>query len=345
MPRTSNGRALRIYRNRRRMRRFGERAPVCPKPHQYAYDLATKRSEDEDLTDLMMDHDPRPDYGRSPTQLMPPPRGPMFHSPFASHSSGSPVWNFDSSSPNGFSMSSPLNPSPKSDPNSPMHLQNILCASAPGVQMPLQYETDKRDSVMPIIEETKPVTKTPPPVEPLPPMWHEIIFHPSDESGDDEEVEEIPRHEDSELLRSPKRRRLNSGMSFDVYNLHLPHDELRMWDFYDTVTCKILSCKNAAGENPWRDDLIVRARQSDPLKHALFALTRFHMKRHLPGEAWQMANLGLNHTNSSFQALHKVMNEGLAFDENNIAAMLVLSFSQGIPYMHCTDCRSGMTHD
>ena len=327
------------------MRLSAERAPVSPGPHQYAYNLATKRSEDEDLADLMMDHDPRPDYSRSPTQLMPPPPGPMqFNSPFASHNYGSSIWNFDSNSPNGFGMSSPLNPSPKSDPNSPMHLQNILCASAPGVLMPPQYEIEKRDSVMPNLEDTTPVTNTPPPLPGLH-MWPDIVFNPSDESSDDESVEEILRPENTELLRSPKRRRLNSGMSFDVYNLHLPHDELRMWDFYDTVTCKILSCKNAAGENPWRDDLIVRARESDPLKHALFALTRFHMKRHLPDEAWQMANMGLSHTNSSFQALHKAMNEGLVFDENNIAAMLVLSFSQGIPHIHCTDCRFGMTLD
>jgi len=165
-------------------------------------------------------------------------------------------------------------------------------------------------------------------------MFREYEFHPSDESDveDEDDVEELPRAdlEDSVdmLIRSPKRRRLNSFVSSDSSVLHLPHDELQMWDFYDKVTCSILSCKNAAGENPWRDDLIGRSMQSDALKYALFAMTSFHMKRYRPDEEWTMANYGLSHTNSSFQALRKVMNDGLAFDENNIAAMLVLSFSQ-----------------
>jgi hypothetical protein len=204
-------------------------------------------------------------------------------------------------------------------------IESLLCASGPGVFTPSKY------AVLPGVESVPEVTKTPPPLQGIQPMWPDYVLSPSDESGEEEDIEDIPRYEDSELIRSPKRRRLNSYVSSDVYNFHLPHEELRMWDFYDKVTCKILSCKNAERENPWRDALIVRAKDSDPLRHALFAMTRFHMKRYLPQESWQMANLGLSHTNASFQALHKVMNDGLVFDENNIAAMLVLSFSQVIP--------------
>lgn len=313
-----------------------------------------KRSEDDDLTELMMmDHDGRPEYSRSPAQLMPPPRGPsQYNSPFSLNNFSSPGWpsNFDLGSPNGFtngfSTNSPLGPSPKSD-KSPMDLESILCPIGPNIVTPIQFLTSKLEPEA-ILPEVGPqqelVTKTPPPLQGIQPLWKEIQWNASDESSDDEEVEEIIRDENSELVRSPKRRRLNSGLSFDVYNFHDPHDEMRMWDFYDTVTCKILSCKNAQGENPWRDDLISRARDSDPLKHALFALTRFHMKRYVPGESWEMSNLGLSHTNASFQALHKVMNDGLAFDENNIAAMLVLSFSQVTPKIVGSDFRYGTTH-
>jgi hypothetical protein len=194
---------------------------------------------------------------------------------------------------------------------------------------------------------TSPVTKQPPLISGLDLFaWPDIQLDPSDESSEEEEIQIIPRYDDTELIRSPKRRRLNTGISADVYNFNLPHDEMRMWDFYEKMTVKILSCKNATGENPWRDDLISRAAHSEPLKHALFAMTRFHMKRHIPGEAWQMATMGLNHTNASFQALHKAMNNGLAFEENNIAAMLVLSFSQVLnPLNTFSKSRYGMIRD
>lgn len=109
------------------------------------------------------------------------------------------------------------------------------------------------------------------------------------------------------------------------YNLH----EIRMWNFYDKFTCQIMSCKNAKGENPWRDDLIPRALHSEPLKHALFAMTSFHMKQRQSAEGARISMCwGLNHTNAAFRALRTRLNNGLAIDENVIAAMLVLSFSQ-----------------
>lgn len=191
------------------------------------------------------------------------------------------------------------------------------------------------------------VTRTPPPLTALPPLWKEIEFHPSDESDNEDDndavfqdfldIEEIPRHdpESNALIPAPKRRRLNSHVPSDSYDLHLPHLEMEMWDFYDRVTATILSCKNATGENPWRDDLIQRAMVSDPLKHALFALTSFHMKRYRPQEAWARSNTGLSYTNTAFRGLRQVLTDQKAFvDENNIAAMLVLSFSQ-VAYPFC----------
>ena len=297
--------------------------------------LATKRSEDDDISEFM-DHEFRPEYARSPAELMPPPRGPIQHpSPFVtpfqwdSGTNGSPTGN-------GLSNTSPFNNivSPRSNELSPMTIQSLLCnPSDPNVYTPPQYDT-KAEPATPILKSLPPVSRTPPPLPGIPSLWN-YEFHESDEScneeedEEDEEIEEITRNytENYDLVRSPKRRRLNS-FSSDVYDLHLPREELRMWDFYDKVTCKILSCTNATGENPWRDDLIARACYSAPLKHALFAMTSFHMKRYQPDEAWALANTGLSHTNATFQALRIAMNDGSVFDENNIAAMLVLSFSQ-----------------
>jgi hypothetical protein len=310
--------------------------------------LATKRSEDGDLTELMMmDHDGPPDFTQSPAQLMPPPRGlSQYSSPLPTHTFQSPGWGYEFSPPNefttGFSMNSPVGPSPPRSDNSPMTIVNILCPSGPGVFTPPQYDTRKPENVMPeaAMLDLKPPappqpTRTPPPLPFNPPMWAEIPMNPSDESSSEDETEEIPQYDGFELVHSPKRRRLNSSLSHDVYHFGLPPEELRMWDFYTNVTCKILSCKNAAGENPWRDALIGRAVESDSLKHALFALTRFHMKRHMQDKeqlqqdkASNMSNLGLQHTNASFQALRREINQGLGGGENNIAAMLVLSFSQ-----------------
>jgi hypothetical protein len=303
-----------------------------------ADDVATKRSEDDDISELM-DHEFRPEYARSPAELMPPPRGPLQHpspSPF-----GNPQqWEFGPyGSPNGMnglSHTSPFNAfnSPKSNESSPkMTIQAILCnPRLPDVYTPPQYDI-KPEQATPILKSLPPVSRTPPPLPGIPSLWN-YEFHESDESCNEEEeeddqIEEITRNytENYDLVRSPKRRRLNS-FSSDVYDLHLPREELRMWDFYDKVTCKILSCTNAEGENPWRDDLISRAGHSAPLKHALFAMTSFHMKRYQPDEAWALSNTGLSHTNATFQALRSAMCDGSVFDENNIAAMLVLSFSQ-----------------
>jgi hypothetical protein len=237
-----------------------------------------------------------------------------------------------------------------------MMIENMLCPSGPGVFTPPQYDTRKPEIVMPeaVILDLKPPTppqptRTPPPLPFNPPMWAEIPMNPSDESSSDDETEEIPQYDGFELVHSPKRRRLNSSLSLDVYHFDFPHEEMRMWDFYTNVTCKILSCKNAAGENPWRDALIGRAVESDSLKHALFALTRFHMKRHMQDKeqlqqdkASNMSNLGLQHTNASFQALRREINQGLGGGENNIAAMLVLSFSQVLALVVHSKCRSGM---
>jgi len=263
----------------------------------------------------------------------------------------SPSWN-DFASPNNghtngytFNTTPRFNDSPASNGSnlSPMSINSLLCESRDPIYTPPKTEHISHGTENSFVFDPAPTTieppvlhtRTPPPLSGIAPLWQEIEYHPSDESADeddDPEIEEISRRsEDTEaLIPSPKRRRLNSLVSSDAYNLHmLPHDELLMWDFYDKVTCKILSCENAVGENPWRDDLISRAQQSDPLKHALFAMTRFHMKRYQTDDSWTMATHGLNHTNLSFRALREAMNDGKAFaDENNIAAMLVLSFSQ-----------------
>ena len=267
------------------------------------------------------------------------------------HIGGPPSWNDfvpANGHPNGYTFHAKqrLNDSPASNSSnlSPMSINSLLCETRDPIYTPpktdyISHGTENSFVFDPVPATIEPLvlhTRTPPPLSGIAPLWQEIEYHPSDESADeddDPEIEEIP-HRPSEdvdaLIPSPKRRRLSSFVSSDAYNLHmLPHDELNMWNFYDNVTCKILSCKNAVGENPWRDELIGRAQQSDPLKHALFAMTRFHMKRYQTDDFWAMATLGLNHTNLSFRALREAMNDGKAFaDENNIAAMLVLSFSQ-----------------
>ena len=219
-----------------------------------------------------------------------------------------------------------------------MAIQGLLCYGDDVFVPPQYYNNDETGgsyfNPIPVTASphqlTSPVTKQPPLISGLDLFaWPDIQLDPSDESSEEEEIQIIPRYDDTELIRSPKRRRLNTGISADVYNFNLPHDEMRMWNFYERMTVKILSCKNATGENPWRDDLISRAAHSEPLKHALFAMTRFHMKRYQTDDSWTMATHGLNHTNLSFRALREAMNDGKAFaDENNIAAMLVLSFSQ-----------------
>ena len=271
--------------------------------------------------------------------------------------------------------------SPRSDPSPRISIHSMLCdptdpnvftppeyqAKTPQVPTPIVIEaftnpvatssifpapaptgspigTASSIPVQPVVKNAMPmlVTRTPPPLTALPPLWKEIEFHPSDESDNEDEnaneefedIEEIRRdtagESDALVLPATKRRRLNSHVPSDAYDLHLPYHEMELWDFYDKITCTILSCKNAQGENPWRDDLIQRAMVSDPLKHALFAMTSFHMKRYRSQEAWTRSNAGLNYTNSAFRALRKVLTDGKAafVDENNIAAMLVLSFSQ-----------------
>jgi Fungal specific transcription factor domain len=320
--------------------------------------VITTKPENEDGNEMDYEFNVKPEYARSPAQLMPPPRGPTTHaSPFSTASWGnSPSWN-ENGSPNGFNNTPPYNNSffsPRSEPSPKMSITSILCdPNDPNVYTPPQYEHSSNKSeqiaqpvqqtpvpaTIPVVEATPLVTRTPPPLSFIPVLWKEVELHPSDESDieeDEDDVEELPREsfiESDVIVPSPKRRRLNSHVPSDSYDIHAPYKEMEMWDFYDKVTSRILSCKNAQGENPWRDDLIQRANVSDPLKHALFAMTSFHMKRYRPDEAWSRSNHGLSYTNAAFRALRQLMADGKAFaDENNIAAMLVLSFSQVRPF-------------
>ena len=315
------------------------------------------------------------EYSRSPAELMPPPtRGPATHnSPFSTTSWGNSPSRNEHGSPNGFANGFNNTPpynnyfsSPRSEPSPKMSITSILCdPNDPNVYTPPQYEhiSNRTEQVTQPVEttpisntvvvEAPPlVTRTPPPLPFIPMLWKDFEYHPSDESDIDEgedDVEELAREsfvESDALMPSPKRRRLNTHVPSDAYDIHAPYREMEMWDFYDKVTCKILSCKNAQGENPWRDDLIQRSSVSDPLKHALFAMTSFHMTRYRPDEAWSRSNYGLSYTNAAFRALRQVMNDGKAFaDENNIAAMLVLSFSQVVPSERRANCRFGMIRD
>jgi hypothetical protein len=291
----------------------------------------------------------KPESARSPAQLMPPPRGVTHHhSLFSNYTFGSSPSRNDFGSPNGFTngahRNSPLTGSSRSSTSaSPMSIASLLndtpeMFSSPQ-QDPLVAKADQVPAGLVGISTTPMppaplVTRTPPPLSGPDVFWQEIELHPSDESDvDEDDVEELPREtsdDSNALIPNPKRRRLNSHVPSDAF-LHEPLEQLELWDFYDKVTCSILSCKNAQGENPWRDELIGRAKESEPLKHALFAMTSFHKKRYQPNNAWSMVKYGIGHTNVAFRALRQAMNDGKAFaDESNIAAMLVLSFSQVI---------------
>ena len=312
----------------------------------------------EDDTNEQMDLEPKTELANSPTQPMPPPPRNLQHN--TSQFVFPTRWdNYGSSKPfpNGFVHTPPYNApfvSPKSEPSPKMSILAMLCdPTDPNVFTPPQYDTKSENT--PIVSSDLPpdppktvvitrepvnlVTRTPPPLTTVPPLYKEfeIPDDSSDEDQDDHEIEVIPRSDADMLVPSSKRRRLNNYVPNDSYDIHiLPQEELRWWDFYDKTTCRILSVKNSQGENPWRDDLIARAQGSEPLKHALFALSSFHIKRYYPdtNDVWQMANVGIHHTNQAFHALYKVMNDKKAFyDENNIAAMLVLSFSQ-VPLSH-----------
>jgi Fungal specific transcription factor domain len=282
----------------------------------------------------------------APSKMMPPP-----HYPANYHSSHENTVLTGTNSTGYASSNSPYNPSPQSSASSqsPMSIASICCPDDTDVFSP-RYNYDitsrKRDRIPdPPVQPMPLVTRTPPPIA-MPIMYNDFEYHTSDESAaeNDSDVEELPRstfQSSEELIRSPKRQKLNHPGHSDSH-LHLPFNEIELWDFYNKVTCPVLSCKDARGENPWRDELITRAMDSDPLKHALFAMTSFHMKRYRPNEEWSRANAGLGHTNASFLALRKVLSSGQAFDDNNVAAMLVLSFSQVLAGSNVANDRCGM---
>src|ERR1700737_3007074 len=212
-----------------------------------------------------------------------------------------------------------------------MSIQSILCDEEdPNVFTPAQYSNAfKREPLL---------TRTPSPIKGIMPMYKEIEYHDSDKSSDDDDdddddVEELSRSRPSfsdSITRSSKRRRIDAGPDPNAYSFDLPHDELQMWDFYNHVTCKILSCKNAQGENPWRDDLIIRAQESSALKHSLFAMTSFHMKLYGVDDPFKMADRGIHHTNVAIRSLINKMKEaeemstvptGTAVRKSNEAAL------------------------
>jgi len=319
---------------------------------------------DEDDRNDILELDSKRDLPHKPASAMmpPPPRAPSQHnSPYNLKNSPSSSW-IDTDSPNSFlngilnGYTFPIKTPPESGPSPRIDVSSLLCdPNEPGVYTPSQYtpshytSASSRTDPSPIesSQTSKPVvqrdpdpieliTRTPPPLSGILPLWTEIELHSSDESDnedanedEDGDIEEISS--DSLILSPSKRRRLSSFVSSDSYDIPLfPHEEMRIWHFYDKITATILSCKNDA--NPWRDELIGRAMASQPLKESLFALTSFHIKRYQPLDAkdkWAMSRSGLDHTNRAFQALYRVMEDRKAvLDENNIAAMLVLSFSQ-----------------
>jgi hypothetical protein len=334
--------------------------------------VVVKRSGEDDDGEIM-ELDAGSPFTRSPSDLMPPPRKRAHNSPLPNYSFASPSWdNFGSpngQSPTGYSpggytngvntSTSPFNNhshflSPKSERSpgmserSPaMSVDFLLNDDPDACNMPKPDSTKNESPFNPeaffnpelpfnakLISPTiPPVTRTPPPIQSIPPMWREIEYHLSDESDLDSDIEEIIRPTSTNtLIRGAKRRRLND-IDPDVNRVVGDYNELQMYHFYEYTTCPILSCKNASGENPWRDDLIARAATSPgavALKHALFAMTSFHMK--LYGmEPERNGDRGQFHTNLACQSLIKTMNQGMTFDENNIAALLVLSFSEVSP--------------
>ncbi|PVI06032.1 hypothetical protein DM02DRAFT_515697 [Periconia macrospinosa] len=167
---------------------------------------------------------------------------------------------------------------------------------------------------------------------------HESFYQPTgltppSNSGDDDDIEELPRHPESEWRFSSFRAasptpsdssssaRSNSPKT-PIYMVPQPTSTDMLTRRFDRDTCGILSVKDGPTENPWRMLIWPLARDCEALYHAIVSMTSFHQSRDAPA----LRIHGIDHMRTSIHALRAGL-ENMRVDAA-ISTTLVLAFSE-----------------
>ena len=164
-----------------------------------------------------------------------------------------------------------------------------------------------------------------------------------DENMDDEDIEEIMRHDgmihgslpllNASRLNSPKSAispRAHDGMFRSPMNYIYPQpmfaeDSPEMLTFrFDRLTCGILSVMDGPNENPWRNLVWPLAQQSPALYHAITAMTAFHSAGDVP----QLRVVGHEHKAASIRFIQEGIRDNSMDDQTAIATALALGFAE-----------------
>lgn len=150
--------------------------------------------------------------------------------------------------------------------------------------------------------------------------------------GQEDDIEEIPRHDSAEtcLARLPSPSLSDSSGSSEDSRFEAMYrqpsiltgsPEMLMMRF-DQQTCGILSVKDGMYENPWRTMIWPLARDSPALYHAISSMTAFHTSKEKPALRVQ----GIDHMRRSIEHLASGI-EDMRTD-TALATTLVLAFSE-----------------
>lgn len=155
---------------------------------------------------------------------------------------------------------------------------------------------------------------------------------PANATGDDEDIEEVPRIAFSDWKLSSMR--LGSQTPSDssstrsdspkipLYKTPQPTSAEMLTRHFDRETCGILSVKDGPTENPWRTLIWPLARECSALYHAIVSMTSFHQSRDTPALRIQ----GIDHMRNAVHALGAGL-ENMRVDAA-ISTTLVLAFSE-----------------
>ncbi|CAI6263454.1 unnamed protein product [Periconia digitata] len=155
---------------------------------------------------------------------------------------------------------------------------------------------------------------------------------PANTTGDDEDIEEVPRIAFSDWKLSSMR--LGSQTPSDssstrsdspkipLYKTPQPTSTEMLTRHFDRETCGILSVKDGPTENPWRTLIWPLARECSALYHAIVSMTSFHQSRDTPALRIQ----GIDHMRNAVHALGAGL-ENMRVDAA-ISTTLVLAFSE-----------------